>query len=280
MKQIAKSADISPTAKIGAFCVIGENVTVGEAVVLGVGCVLAEGAKIGPGSDLGNYVTVGMQAVLGSDIQVGDHVTIYSDTVLADNCFVGSNSSLGRLPRPAATSTVKLQPDLPPLTLGKGCTIGCSAVLYRGTTYGSAVLVGDGAVVRERCSIGKNVVIGSGVIVENATNIGEYTKIQSGSYITAYMEIEERVFIAPMVTTTNDSYMGRTEKRFEQIKGATICRGARIGGASILLPGVRIAPETFVAAGALVTKDTNPSRVIKGFPAKEVRDVPEEELLP
>jgi acetyltransferase-like isoleucine patch superfamily enzyme len=164
--------------------------------------------------------------------------------------------------------------------MGNGYTIGCSAVLYAGTSYADKAFVGDGAVVRERCSIGQNVVIGSGVAVENNTKIGSFTKIQTGSYITAYMEIEERVFIAPMVTTTNDNYMGRTEKRFTSIKGATIQRGARIGGGAILLPGVKVAPETFVAAGALITKDTTEKRVLKGFPAKDIREVPEEELLP
>jgi len=109
--------------------------------------------------------------------------------------------------------------------------------------------------------------------------IGAYTKIQTGSYITAYMEIEERVFIAPMVTTTNDNYMGRTEKRFQYIKGATIRRGARIGGGAILLPSVEIGEETFVAAGALVTKDTPSAKMVKGFPARIVKNVPEEELV-
>jgi acetyltransferase-like isoleucine patch superfamily enzyme len=93
------------------------------------------------------------------------------------------------------------------------------------------------------------------------------------------MEIGERAFIAPMVTTTNDNFMGRTEKRFKLVKGPQIGRGARIGGGAILLPGVNIAPETFVAAGAVVTKDTLHKNVYKGFPAKEIREVPEEELL-
>jgi acetyltransferase-like isoleucine patch superfamily enzyme len=199
---------------------------------------------------------------------------------LGEDGFIGSGSSIGRFPKAAATSTVKAQADLPPLKMEDGFTIGCSVVLYAGTTYGAKVFLGDGAMVRERCQIGQNVVIGSGVAVENDTRIGAFTKIQTGSYITAYMEIEERVFIAPMVTTTNDNYMGRTEKRFKSIKGASIGRGARVGGASILLPGIRIAPETFIAAGALVTKDTTEKRVVKGFPAKDLREVPEEELLP
>ncbi|HBV86852.1 MAG TPA: transferase [Desulfosporosinus sp.] len=276
---IATSATVPESVKIGPFCVIGENVVLGENVILGVGCVLGDGAKVGAGSVLGNYISIGQGTEIGLQTRIGDHTTIYPQAILGENGFIGSNSSIGRLPKASATSTVKAQNDLPPLQMGNGYTIGCSAVLYAGTNYADKAFIGDGAVVRERCSIGQNVVIGSGVVVENDTKIGEFTKIQTGSYITAYMEIEEQVFIAPMVTTTNDNYMGRTEKRFKSIKGATIQRGARIGGGAILLPGVKVAPETFVAAGALVSKDTTEKRVIKGFPAKDLRAVPEEELL-
>lgn len=276
---IAPSAAVPLSATVGPFCVIGENVVLGENVSLGVGCVLGDGARIGDGSELGSYVSVGAGAEIGSRTRIGDHTTIYPQAILGGDGFIGSSSSIGRLPKASPTSTVKHQAGLPPLRLAGGFTIGCSAVLYAGTNYGDKAFIGDGAVVRERCIIGQNVVIGSGVIVENDTRIGEFTKIQSGSYITAYMEIEERVFIAPMVTTTNDNYMGRTEKRFQAVKGATIGRGARVGGASILLPGVKVAPETFVAAGALVTKDTPAGQVVKGFPAQSIRPVPEEELL-
>jgi hypothetical protein len=75
-------------------------------------------------------------------------------------------------------------------------------------------------------------------------------------YITAYTNIGEHCFIAPMVTTTNDNFMGRTQERFKHISGANIQDGARVGGGSILLPGVTVAEESFIAAGAVVTKDT------------------------
>jgi len=273
------STAIPSSVTSGPYCVLGENVVIGENVVLGVGCVLGDGAKVGAGSQLGNYVTIGVGGTLGLRARVGDHTTIYPHAELGNDGFIGSNSSIGRLPKAAATSTVKAQADLPPLRMGDGFTVGCSVVLYAGTNYADNAFLGDGATVRERCSIGQNVVIGSGVAVENDTKIGAFTKIQTGSYITAYMEIEERVFIAPMVTTTNDNYMGRTEKRFKSIKGPTIRRGARIGGGVILLPGIDVAPETFVAAGALVTKDTTEKRIFKGFPAKDTREVPAEELL-
>ena len=50
--------------------------------------------------------------------------------------------------------------------------------------------------------------------------------VQSNAYITAYMTIEDHVFVAPCVQTTNDNFMGRTEKRHALIKGATVRRGA------------------------------------------------------
>lgn len=295
---ISAEASIPESTIFGPFCVIGQGVVLGENVVLGAGCVLSDGVTIGAGTVLGHYVTVDHGALIGEECQigsyvsvgtyakvgartkVGDHTTIYSQADLGEEGFIGSNSSIGRLPKAAATSTVKAHANLSPLQMGNGFTVGCSAVLYAGSSYGDKVFIGDGALVRERCTIGQNVVIGSGVAVENDTRIGKFTKIQTGSYITAYMEIEEHVFIAPMVTTTNDNFMGRTEKRFKLIKGAHIGRGARIGGASILLPGVNIAPETFIAAGALVTKDTTEKRVMIGFPARDVRQVPDEELLP
>src|SRR6185312_5239908 len=124
-------------------------------------------------------------------------------------------------------------------------------VLGDGTQIGDGVLVGALATVRERCAIGDGVVIGRGVCVENDTAIGAGTKIQTNAYITAYCMLEEQVFIAPCVVTTNDNFMGRTERRHALIKGPTIRRGARVGGGATLLPGIEIGAEAFVGAGAI-----------------------------
>ncbi|MEW5961160.1 MAG: acyltransferase, partial [Chloroflexota bacterium] len=124
-----------------------------------------------------------------------------------------------------------------------------------------------------------HVIIGRGMAVENRVTIGSYAKIQTGAYITAYTTIEDQVFIAPMVATTNDNFMGRTRERFKHIKGPTIKKGARVGGGAILLPGITIAEEAFIAAGSLVTKDTEPAMVYKGLPAKPASPVPPAEIL-
>ena len=141
------------------------------------------------------------------------------------------------------------------------------------------MIVGDQACVRERCDIGDDAVIGRGTFVENDTTIGALTKIQAEAYITAYSTLEEEVFIAPCVITTNDNFMGRTEKRHALRKGPTIRRGARIGGGAVLLPGIEIGEEAFVGAGAVVLRDVPARAVIVGNPARQIREVPDDELL-
>ncbi|HBF38396.1 MAG TPA: UDP-3-O-(3-hydroxymyristoyl)glucosamine N-acyltransferase [Firmicutes bacterium] len=236
-------------------------------------------ADISMDTEIGEFAVIEAEAKIAAGCRIGHHVIIHRGTILGSNTVVGDHAVLGKLPQLAKTSTVE-QKVLGPLKIGANCQIGTGAIMYAGTTVDEDTMVADLASVRENCRIGKAVLIGRGVAVENNTSIGDFTKIQTNAYITAYMELADHVFIAPMVTTTNDNFMGRTEKRFALRKGATIKRGARVGGNAILLPGVTVGEESFIAAGSIVTKDTPPGQVVKGVPAKPLRPVPEDELLP
>jgi acetyltransferase-like isoleucine patch superfamily enzyme len=210
--------------------------------------------------------------------EVHPSATVYPGTVLGDGVKVLENAVVGKQPSLSPRSTAKRDP-LPPTTIGDGTIVSTGATVFAGSTIGERVILGDQSCVRERVTVGDDVVIGRGSLVENDTTIGALTKIQAEAYITAYSTLEEEVFIAPCVVTTNDNFMGRTEKRHELIKGPTIRRGARVGGGAILCPGVEIGEEAFVGAGAVVTKDVPPRKVVVGSPARVLRDVPEDELL-
>jgi acetyltransferase-like isoleucine patch superfamily enzyme len=237
-----------------------------------------EGARIGEGFSHGEGVVVEAGTEIGRSVTFGNHVTVHAGTRIGDGTSVADFAVLGRPPKLSKRSTAA-GGELEPLEIGAGCTIGSHTVLMAGSVLGAGCVVGDCAGVRERCEIGEDVVVGRAVTVENDTTIGARTKIQSGAYVTAYVTIEEDCFVAPMVVTTNDNYMGRTEKRFEHIKGPTLRRGARVGGGAHLLPGVEIGEEAFVATGAVVTRDVPPRTVVMGVPAKPVRAVADEELL-
>ena len=214
-----------------------------------------------------------------SDYSVGEHVVIYPGTVIGEGCQIGDNVVLGKQPALSPRSTAKRE-ELSPLELGEGTIVSTGSIVFAGTRVGARVIIGDQSCVRERCELGDDVVVGRGSLVENDTTIGARTKIQANAYVTAYSTLEEDVFIAPCVVTTNDNFMGRTEQRHEFRKGPTIRRGARVGGGAVLLPGIEVGEEAFVGAGAVVIGDVPPRAVVVGNPARQIRDVPGEELLP
>ncbi|MSO46508.1 MAG: N-acetyltransferase [Thermoleophilia bacterium] len=228
-------------------------------------------------SDVHPSAIVEADVTLGEGVEIGPGAVIRSGTVLGDGVTIGEYAVLGKRPKLGPKSVAK-GGELPGLVVGNGSTISTHAIVYAGTTLGERVIIGDHAFVRERCSIGAQTVIGRGVTVENDTTIGEGCRIQSQSYITAKSLLEDDVFIAPCVVTTNDNFMGRTEERHALLKGPTIRRGARIGGAVCILPGIEIGEEAFVGAGAVVTQDVPAGKVVVGVPSRVLRDVADEQL--
>ena len=204
--------------------------------------------------------------------------TVYPGTVLGENVRVLENAVVGTQPALGPKSTAKREP-LPPAEIGDRTVVSTGAIVFAGTKVGAACILGDQSCVRERVTIADDVVVGRGSLVENDTTIGSGTRIQAEAYVTAYSTLEEEVFIAPCVVTTNDNFMGRTERRKELMKGPTIRRGARVGGGAILCPGIEVGEEAFVGAGAVVTKDVPPRMLVVGNPARVLRAVAEDELL-
>src|SRR6478609_3647645 len=204
--------------------------------------------------------------------------TVYEGTVLGEGVRVLENAVVGKQPSLGSKSTAKREP-LPPTRIGDGTIVSTGAIVFAGSTIGANCIVGDQSCVRERVHLADDCILGRGSLIENDTTVGAGTRIQAEAYITAYSTLEEDVFIAPCVVTTNDNFMGRTERRKALLKGPTIRRSARIGGGAILCPGIEVGEEAFVGAGAVVTRDVPPGVIVVGSPARVLRDVPEDELL-
>lgn len=230
-------------------------------------CEIHPSASIHPGVSIGK----------GAKILAG--AVIYEDTVIGEGTIVGENSVLGKTPGLSASSTVKNEDALPPLSIGAKCIIGTNAVICRGSAIGNGCVAADFSLIRENVTIGYNSVVGAHAVVENKVTIGNNVKIQTRAYITALTVIEDFVFIAPCVVTTNDNFMGRTEDRFKYKGGAKIRRGARVGAGVVVLPNVEIGPEAFVAAGSVVTRNVDGGILVMGSPAKPVRNVDYRERL-
>lgn len=64
---------------------------------------------------------------------------------------------------------------------------------------------------------------------------------------------------------TNDKYPVRKDL---VLKGPVIRKGVSIGANAIILPGVEVGEGSMIAAGALVTTDVPPWKLVIGSPAK------------
>jgi len=223
------------------------------------GLLLGEGVLLPPTAEVGGNVVIHEGTRIGGEVQIQDGAVIGKPLVL------GARSTA---PRDA----------LPPAQIGAGARVCAGAVVIAGATIGSGAVIGDQAHVRERAVIGEGTVVGRGSSVDNDVTVGARVRIQSGCYITAYSTIEDDVFVAPGVTLTNDDTMGRHAPGFA-LRGATLRRACRVGGGAVLVPGVEVGEEAFVAAGAVVTRDVAARAVVMGVPAREVRRVGDEDLL-
>ncbi|MEA2318618.1 MAG: hypothetical protein QOD44_2807 [Solirubrobacteraceae bacterium] len=221
--------------------------------------------------------------ILGEDVRIGEgvlfgaHVVVHDGTEIGDGCVIEDGVVLGKVPRLARTSTAPKDPP-PPLQLGERVTVCAGAVLYAGTRIADEAIVGDQAQVRERAVVGARTVIGRGSAIDNDVTIGARVKIQTNVYVTAYTVVEDDVFLGPGASMTNDDTMSRHGPDYA-LRGATLRRACRVGGSAVLVPGVEIGEEAFVAAGAVVTRDVPPRGFVVGVPARVVREVRDDELL-
>jgi acetyltransferase-like isoleucine patch superfamily enzyme len=216
-------------------------------------------------------------ARLGTGVFVGEHVVIHAGTELGDRCYVEAGAVLGKRPRLRPGSSAA-KGELEPARLGNDVTVCAGAVVYAGATIADGAIIGDQSQVRERATIGPKSVVGRGSSVDFDAVVGARVVIQTGVYVTGGAIVEDDVFLGPGVTTTNDNTMGR-HPRGEQLQGPVFRRACRVGGGVVLVPGVEIGEEAFVAAGALVTRDVPARAVVMGVPARIVREVGDEDLI-
>ena len=240
---------------------------------------ISDKVKLGKNIALDKNVIIEDEVTIGVNCRIGYNVIIRKSTTIGDNVRIDDNTVIGKYPMRATLSIFKEEKNLSPTHIGNNCLIGANAVIYIASSISNNVLIADLASIRENTAIGEYTIVGRGVTVENYVKIGKRCKLESECYITAYSELEDYVFIAPGVVTSNDNYLGRTEERFEHFKGITVKRGGRIGANAVILPGKTIGSDALVAAGSVVTKDVPPRKIVMGSPARVIREVPEEQLI-
>jgi acetyltransferase-like isoleucine patch superfamily enzyme len=147
-----------------------------------------------------------------------------------------------------------------PVTVGPGCLVANQVVVYEG------VQIGAGCVIEDRVRIGYD------------STIGERTRVLYGAYVCDRVTVGTDACVAGFICD------GTTIGHRSTVMGELVHEYARphegwwdvdeeppvieadsvVGHGARVVGGVRIGPRSYVAAGAVVTKDVPPEHVVTG----------------
>ena len=204
--QIAKSAHISDSAKIGAHCTIGENAVILENAEIGDHCWIEAGAIIGASVSLGQHCRIGVNAAISHAI-IGDHVRLYPGVRVGQDGFGFAIDPAGH---------VKV-PQLGRVIIEDHVEIGANTCIDRGS--GPDTVIGQGTWIDNLVQIGHNVKIGKGCIivsqagVSGSTVLGNYVALGGQVGIAGHLHIGDGAQVAAKSGVMRDiptatEYMG------------------------------------------------------------------------
>jgi UDP-2-acetamido-3-amino-2,3-dideoxy-glucuronate N-acetyltransferase len=140
MSFVADSAEVAPSARLGAGSKVWHLAQVRDDAVLGENCIVGRGACIGPGVRIGDNCKIQSQAL------------VYEPAELADGVFIGpavvlTNDTYPRAVNPDGTLKSASDWDAVGVTIAEGASVGARAVCVAPVRIGRWATVAAGAVV-------------------------------------------------------------------------------------------------------------------------------------
>lgn len=146
----------------------------------------------------------------------------------------------------------------------------------------SSAIVDDGAKIGRDCRIwhfvhvcngaviGDSTSLGQGVFVGGQAVIGNNCKIQNNVSVYDGITIENDVFVGPSAVFTNVYNPRSSIVRKAEYRKTVVGQGATIGANATIICGLRIGRHSFIAAGAVVTRDVKDFALVGGVPSRQI----------
>lgn len=238
-----------------------------------MGINIGQNVVISPKAKIGNNTVIGCNCIVEDNVIIGDNVNIESNscirngTEIADDSYIGSNCVIGEHQEYMNGDSIHVNEENL-LVLGKKCLIRSGSIIYSNSVIGDYFQTGHNVTIRENTRIGDNVSIGTLSDIQGDCCIGHYVRLHSNVHVGKASVIDGFNWIYPYVCLTNDP-----TPPSEVELGVHVHRFAIIATGSVILPGIDIAEDSLVAAGAAVTKNVRQYDVVAGNPAKHLADI-------
>lgn len=151
---------------------------------------------------------------------------------------------------------------------GRETYVHPTAVVDDGAVLGPGVQVWHFAHVSEGARVGSGSVLGQGTYVGPGVEIGRGCKIQNHVSVYEGVVLADEVFVGPSAVFTNVRHPRAHVSRRGEFHPTRVGHRATIGANATIVCGVDVGERAFVAAGAVVTRDVAPGRLVVGNPAR------------
>lgn len=227
--------------------------------------IISSKADIGKNTIFMHNCIVEDNVIIGDNCYIDSNTIIRSGTRIGNGSFIGSNCIMGEYLADFCTDNKTHEYVL---AIGENALIRSGSILYTDSVVGEHFQTGHRVTIREGSEIGNHVSIGTLSDIQGYCKIGSYVNMHSNVHIAQKSQIEDYVWLFPYVVLTNDP-----TPPTEELKGVYIHSFAIVASHSVILPGIDIASDSLVAAGAVVTKDVEQFSVVGGNPAKKLGDI-------
>jgi len=180
-----------------------------------------------------------------------------------DNATIGEGTFI----EPDVCVGFRYHKDCGRASVGRHGILRKGTIIYGDVTIGDYFQTGHYVVIRAKVQIGDYCTVLNHSTLEGIIHFGTGVRIMSHVYIPSRTWFGNHVFVGPGVTFLNDRLPGRL-KEMPMPNGARVEDEVMIGGGCTILAGVTIGERSFIAAGAVVTKDIPPRSLVKGVPGR------------
>ena len=164
-REIAASAHLDPTAKLGQDVSIYPNVYVGKSAQVGDRSVLLPGVFLGEQVEIGSDCVLHPNVVVRDGCLVGNRVILHAGVVIGSDGFGYAGSGEHRIKIPQV-GVVEVEDDV---------EIGANTTIDRATL--GRTLIGQGAKIDNLVQIAHNVTVGANSVIAAQAGIAGSTKL-------------------------------------------------------------------------------------------------------
>jgi UDP-2-acetamido-3-amino-2,3-dideoxy-glucuronate N-acetyltransferase len=143
-----------------------------------------------------------------------------------------------------------------------------TAIVAEGTIIGRGTKVWHFSHVMKGARIGEDCIFGQNCHIANDVVIGNNVKVQNNVSIYTGTVIEDDVFLGPSCVLTNVTNPRSQVNRHSLYEKTLFRRGATVGANATIVCGSELGRYSFIAAGAVVTKNVPDYALMMGSPAR------------